>query len=1018
MRRRTVRPPCLWALAVLVLAMTVARAAEAQQAGLTISVLREADGAPVAGAVVVIENPAMAYRQSLRSDANGEVRLASLSTGGEYRVSVEAAADWGAVASTALELRNNAVRAVTLRVPAGGDELETVVVKGARVVSSLNQVDAEVSATLDARELAELPIEGRDVLRALARLPNVVPATGFYPEAPAVSINGANGLYVNYLIDGLDNNENFLGGQKFPVPSGFARDVTVLANNFSVRFGRTANGVVNVSSRAGGNEFAGEVYTLLRPGRPPDAASAFLQRDLSGNFVSDSFERWQAGGSLSGPLVADRTFLHANVEYTRDRSDTVLDAPLAGAVASLQGRNQFLLSSLRLDHRFDDAWTGTLRGNLGRVTIERPGGSLGGGSVQFPSAGSDQDRDSALLAVTLTYAGERWNYQGSLQRSGFDWDYGQARQPGPQVVARGPSGLPLAIVGHPGFVFDDRERTWQTRHELERVQGEHRWTVGVDVLEADFALAGGGNADGNYVVDLTTAQLATLRGRGLGTALGASDILSLNPVVSSYSVELRPQTFGRSQRLFALYAEDAWRISPRLTLTTGLRWDRDSLTGEGGGGVDGDNVAPRLAVNFRPDSSTVWRAGAGLFYDKLTYAVISDALQRNTTSAAFRGQLGELIARGLLPRDTDLAQVTFDGNLTVSPACSTVAQCPAPAAVQALRNTAPLNEARILNPNGYDSPYAVQFAAGWQRQLNDDWSASIDLVYNRSHRLLRLRDLNSPAAFSPNVAALTPAVIAELRALPDNAARVARARALGLVRTVAEADASRPIAARPGGARQITVTETEGQGRYRAVTLQLARARSETERWAGRVAYTWSKLENDTDDINFRASNANNFAQDFGPSANDRRHVISATAFWYPRPSLTVSLAALLQSGQPVNLVPDATVFGTQDLNGDGASFGENFVGNSDRYPGVARNSGRLGWSKVLDLGVRYGFRFSGFELEASADVFNLLDANNESGFANSATTSNQIQFGGGAPYVQRNGGAPRQFQFGLTARF
>jgi hypothetical protein len=146
--------------------------------------------------------------------------------------------------------------------------------------------------------------------------------------------------------------------------------------------------------------------------------------------------------------------------------------------------------------------------------------------------------------------------------------------------------------------------------------------------------------------------------------------------------------------------------------------------------------------------------------------------------------------------------------------------------------------------------------------------------------------------------------------------------------------------------------------------------------------------------------------------------VISAVGYLYPADGLTVTLAGLFQSGQPVNLVPDARIFGTQDLNGDGASFGENFVGNSDRYPGKRRNSARLPWSATIDAGVRYALPVLGGRIEASADVFNLLNANNQSGFANAATTSNQIQFGGGAPFVQRNAAPPRQFQFGLAYRF
>jgi opacity protein-like surface antigen len=397
--------------------------------------------------------------------------------------------------------------------------------------------------------------------------------------------------------------------------------------------------------------------------------------------------------------------------------------------------------------------------------------------------------------------------------------------------------------------------------------------------------------------------------------------------------------------------------------------------------------------------------------------VISDALQRNTTSSAFLGQLAQLQQKGLIPAGAALAPLTFDGNLSVNPACATVSSCPSPTAVQNLRDTAQVNEARILNPNGYDNPYSLQLSAGYQYQLSDTVTIGLDLIYNRSYDLLRLRDLNAPAPFSPNLAALTEANIALLRAQPDNAARQALAETLGLVRSQAAADATRPVASVPGGARQITVSETAGHSTYRALNIQINKARGQ-DSYAFRLSYTLAKLTNDTDDINFRASDANNFGADFGPSANDRRHVISAVGYLYPLEGLTLSIAGLFQSGQPVNFVPDASVFGTQDLNGDGQSFGENFVGNSDRYPGVGRNAGRLPWSTTVDLGVRYAIPAFHGAVELSADIFNIFNANNESGFANAATTSNQVQFGGGAPFVHRNAGPPRQFQFGAAWKF
>jgi outer membrane receptor protein involved in Fe transport len=1017
MHKQHVSRPRAAALSILACFAIASSVSWAQQAGLQVAVTDAAAGRPVGRQTVTATNAALGLTLTRVTDDFGQARFDNLATGGAWVVSV-AADGKEATVSDALELRSNFVRSINLVINRG--DLAEVVVSARKPVTGINTVNAEVAATLDRQALTALPIEGRDVQQALIRLPNVVPSTGFFPEAPAVSINGANGLYVNYTLDGLDNNENFLGGPKFPAPLGAVRDVTVLANNYSAEFGRTANGVVNYTSRSGTNDWQVEAFALVRPGQPLDADSPFTGRDLSGNAVGESFERRQFGGSVGGPLALDRTFVHVNVESIRDRNVQSLVSPSLGIAESVTGNNEFLLSSARIDHQLAERWQLTGRLNHGRVTIERPGGALGGGNVQFPSAGSDQNRISTLAAVTAVYAGERFAYEGSVQWSRFDWNYGEARTKGPQVVALDQSGIPVAIVGHPGFIFDDTEKTIQTKHTLRTEIGKHRLRFGIDVLTSDFELVGGGNADGNYTVEFVNAMnpsrpgvsIAQLQARAqaVGTALSANDILALNPTVIGYGVELRPNAFGERQTQSALFFEDEWSLRPDLTLTLGLRYDYDSLTELGSGSGDTNNIAPRLAINWRPNERSVVRAGAGIFYDKLLYAVISDALQRNTTAPNFRGQLQQLIAAGRLPADTDIDRITFDGNLTANPSCvgNVAAGCPSASAIQQQRGQIVSNEIRILNPEGYDNPRSLQLSGGYQYQLADAWSGSIDLIYNRSRDLVRLRDLNAPSAFTPNAAALTTANIAALRA------GTITAESLGLVRSQAAADATRLVAPVPGGARQITVSETRGNAEYRALTLQVNKERA-ADRYGLRFAYTLSKLTNDTDDINFRASNANDFAADEGPSANDRRHVISAVGIFYPLEGLSVSVAGLFQSGQPVNLVPDASVFGTQDLNGDGRSFGENFVGNSDRYPGESRNSARLPWSKTIDLGVRYDWRVFDQTVEVSADVFNVFDWNNQSGFANAATTSNQVQFGGGVPFTQRNAGPPRQFQFGIA---
>ena len=963
------------------------------------------DGSTATGATVVLKNSLTGYEAASTSNSSGRARFPAVPAGPGYAVFVG-----GIELASGIRLRSNESRAVPVRM------IDNITVTARPAGVAINGLDAEVSASINRRELESLPIEARDLSRALIRLPNVVPSTGFFPEAPSVSINGANGLFAQYLIDGLDNNENFLGGPKFPISTGAASDVTVLASSYSVEYGRTGNGVINVTSRSGSNEWSGELFYLARPGASVDASSPYVRRDLSGNAVREGFRRDQYGFSLGGPIVVDRTFFFANVEYTLDKKDNVLSSPALGVNGTVSGENKSLLASLKVDHRLSDDWQLSLRANLGGIEIERQGGGLDGG-VTFPSAGSVQQRESMLTAVSAIYDAGTFTSETSLLYGSFDWDYARPfSNDDPQVVVESPDGLTAAILGHPGFAFDESEQSLQLRQTFTWLTDVHAFKFGVDAMRSDFSLEGGGNPRGNYRVRLTDAELAQVQGLNRGTALGVNDI-PVTAEIINYAVELRPARFGDVQNQVSLYFEDQVSLSQDLTLTAGVRWDYDSLTDAGADSADRDNIAPRLALNYRASERLSFRGGAGIFYERIPYTVLSDALQQNTSSAAFRQQLTELAAVGRLPANIDPVRVTFDGNLSVNPDCPDgYLQCPTPSEVSNLRDTAVSNERRIFNPDGLDSPHTVQLSAGVQWQFNDRWLGSADLLLYRGHKQLRLRDLNAPAPFSPNLANLSDANIATLRALPSDADRRTLAESFGLIRSQSAADATRPVEPVPGGARQIVVSETAGASRYKALNLTLEKP-AEGDRWGFLMTYTLSELTNNTDDINFRSVNSNSFDDEWGPSVNDRRHVISSVVYLYPHDSITVSVAGQFESGQPINLIPDTGIYGTTDLNGDGASFTDAYLGNSDRAPGVSRNADRLPWSATIDLGLRYKPRIADGKLELSADVFNLLNRENLSGFANSATQSNQIQVFG-QPFTRRNAGAPRQFQFGLRYLF
>ena len=972
------------------------------QAGIEVTVFNVESRTFAPDVPVSLSNPTIGFTAEQRTDDQGKARFSGLPTSGEYVVFIEQTEEFLEARSEPISLRSNFTRSVVmLRYPFRTVELEEVTVSATTSYARINTVNAEVSSTLSKNEVQMLPVEGRDLTRALYRLPNVTQATGFFPEAPNVSINGANALYTNYMIDGMDNNENFLGGQKFAIPIGIVQDITVLTNNYSTEFGRTGNGVFNITTRSGGNAFEGEAFYLTRPGPPLDASSPYAQRDLSGNQVKDGFIRHQGGFTLSGPLVKNKTFFLLNVEQTLDAKDNLLNVPQLNLAETIQGNNSFSYTTAKIDHQWNDRLRSSLRAHVGRVEIERQGGGLEGG-VLFPSAANSQDRNSALVGLRNTFNGAGFFYEGNLQYSRFRWNYGRPESgEGPQVTLLDPLEQTIAILGHPGYIFDDLENTWQIQQKVTIPRGNHTFKIGVDLITANFELFGGGNVNGNYTVKLNQDQLDNLLPNA-NASLDITDIPS-DVEILNYAVELQPSAFGTRQNMWSLYVEDLISVNPRLNLTVGLRYDFDSLSKGGASEGDLNNLAPRLNFNYTLDERSSLRGGYGIFYEKISYAIYSDALQQNSTAPGYRQQLQQLIDLGVLPADTDLDRITFDGNLTVNPDLSgiTYLNGPTPASVQDLRTSASSNERRILNPEGYDNPYTHQFSFGYQHQLNQDMLVYVDLMHTQSYNLFRLRDLNSPSSFT-----ITP----EEAAVSSSPAT--------LVRSPLEADATRPVAPVVGGARNIVVSESKGEAEYYAANFNVLKDRG-NDLYAYRFSYTLSRLRNNTEDINFKAENANDFDAEWGPSINDRTHVFNGIFYAYPTTSLQVSLAGLVQSGQPINRIPDASLFGTTDLNGDGRSFGESYVGNSDRQPGETRNSDRLPWNSTFDLGVAYLLKLRAGTVELRADVFNLFNTENLSGYTNNATQSNQIQIGpAGAPIVRRNAAPPRQFQFGARYVF
>ncbi len=994
------------------------------QSSLEITLYDRNTEVPLSQYPITLSNASIGFSVTKNTDSQGKVKFQGLSTSGEYTVITDENDSYHAFEKGGIILKSNQSASITVLVNAKSVvNLDEVVISGANF-SQINTINAEVSAELTSKEIETLPIEGRDVTRALYRLPNVTQATGFYPEAPNVAINGANSLFTNYLIDGLDNNENFLGGLKFNIPVGFAQNITVLANNYSAEYGNTANGIFNFTTKSGSNDFSGEAFYILRPGTRElfgitfDASSPLAQRDLSGNQVRDGFQRHQFGFGFGGPIVKDQTFYYVNVEHTTDLKDNLLNSPDLGVNETVAGNNNFTYLSAKIDHKWNSRFKSSLRVNTGLVNIERQGGGLEGG-VSFPSTGNQQDRNSLLIAFRNVYSNSNFLSETNVQFARFRWDYANPDNPSsPNVTVLNPGDQTVAVLGHPGFIFNSLEQTYQLQQKFIYFKKNHTLKAGFDVISSDHTLLGGGNPNGSYTVRLTQAELDNLRAQNLGSNLSINDIPS-DVEVLNYGIELRPASFGARHNIYSAYIEDLWSVNDKLNLTLGLRYEYDNLSEGGSDQGDFNNLAPRINLNYKLDDKSSIRAGYGLFYEKILYAVYSDALQQSTTSPDYLAQLQELIDLGILPSDTDIDKITFNGNqgasfdqTAIQAQGITYLNGPGSETLQGERNRVFRGESRILNPNGYNNPFSHQFTLGYQNQLSDDILFYVDVTHSRSFNLFRLRNLNSVSSYPiAQSADFTSADVRGPAAADSTRAILISTDAQGAFALV---DGNRLRAA----SRNITVSETAGQARYWSATFNLVKDRGD-DNYAYRLSYTLSRLRNNTDDINFRASNGNDFEAEWGPSINDRTHVLSALGYFYPTKNLSINAASLIQSGQPINRIPDG--FGTTDLNGDGASFADAYTGNSDRFPGETRNNDRLPWSVNFDLGIQYQISLGGDNrLELRGDVFNVFNTENLSGYSNNATQSNQIQPGSVASgvLIRRNAGPPRQFQFGVRYLF
>lgn len=484
-----------WLRGVMILAavMIAPHAAYGQSSTATIEgTVRSQPGAPVTGAE--------ATGQGVRAvtDAQGRFRLEVVA--GSPVVLTVVARGYSPTRLSVGPLVAGSIRSVSV-VLTSLATLDAVSVVTPRVRPLLNTENAVTGGSIEARELTSLPTDARDPIALLYNIPGIAQATGFFGDAPRLSFNGGNSLYSQNLLDGLDNNEGFLGGPRVEVPLGAIARMDALVNTYSTQLGRSPDGIVDLTTAAGRATLADDAFVYQRPGRPLDARVpvTFGAEPNALARKQEGFQRVQAGGSLRGAINPARTFFATAAEYTREQEDRI------GSTAQAQflgtETRQTWKGYGRLDHGWSPTQTTTLR--LAASAVDREGDGSG---VLTPEADITTRRIGSLSALIHRSAlrDGRASNTASVQFGTFRWYFPPARSSfaRPQVTVLAPDLSTQAIVGSSNFVFDETERQWQWRDVFETAVGErHTLRVGGDVVAGAFRLAAAStNPNGSYVL--------------------------------------------------------------------------------------------------------------------------------------------------------------------------------------------------------------------------------------------------------------------------------------------------------------------------------------------------------------------------------------------------------------------------------------------------------------------------------------------------------------------------------------
>jgi Carboxypeptidase regulatory-like domain/TonB dependent receptor-like, beta-barrel len=637
----------------------------------------------IVGAKVTAVSAGTGLRYEVRSNGAGEYHLANLPPG-SYRMEVEKPG-FNKLLKPDVVLQVQDALAINFEMKVGAVS-ETITVEGGAPL--VNIESATVSTVVDRTLVENLPLNGRSFQTLILLTPGVVPTATAFNDQGQFSVNGQRADANYFTVDGVSANFGVTGslsmgqsasgalpaltatgGTNSLVSEDALQEFRVQTSSFAPEFGRTPGGQISIVTRSGTNEFHGTIFEYFRNG-VLDANNWFANFN---HLAQPQEKQNDFGGVFGGPIFKNKTFFFFSYEGLRLRQpftaqSVVPDAlsrqqapsamqpflnayPVANGAELGAGRAQFNASysnpstldaySIRVDHAVSSNINLFLRYNYSPSSLEQRAAPF-----TMPTLSTKDIIDSSVHTATFgltelinaTMSNEmRLNYSNQQVATRFAVDNFGGAVPLPDSLmfptgfTSANSGFLLLINGvgeyGEGKSGTDEQRQINVIDNLSLTMSAHQMKFGVDYrwlapFSSPFVY--------RPFVDFS----------GVTSAPGGA--------LSGTAAFAQPGTFQATALLsqnFSLYAQDTWKITPRLSITYGLRWDIDpALKGKNSAsdpftvvGLNNPatlalaprgtslyqttygNVAPRLGLAWQLNPNAAWslvlRAGGGVFYD-------------------------------------------------------------------------------------------------------------------------------------------------------------------------------------------------------------------------------------------------------------------------------------------------------------------------------------------------------------------------------------------------------------------